>query len=51
MPYKSTAQERWAHTIMGMKALGKKKVSEWDKMSKGLKLPKHVKKTKKNGKR
>lgn len=44
MPYKSLAQERWAHTMTGMKALGgKKKVSEWDKASKGMKLPKRVK--------
>lgn len=41
MPYKSLAQERWAHTKAGIKALGgKKKVKEWDRASKGLKLPK-----------
>lgn len=40
MPYESQAQERWAHTKEGMKALGgKKKVGEWDRASKGLKLP------------
>ncbi len=45
MPYKSTAQERWAHTPEGIKALGgKKKVAEWDAASKGMKLPKHAKK-------
>lgn len=43
--YKSLAQERWAHTPKGIKALGgKKKVSEWDVASKGLKLPKKLKK-------
>lgn len=47
MPYKSLAQERWAHTKAGLKALGgKKKVAEWDKASKGLKLPKKLKKKK-----
>ena len=44
MPYKSQAQERWAHTPAGKKALGgAKKVAEWDKASKGKKLPKKVK--------
>ena len=41
MPYKSISQEKWAHTPTGVKALGgKKKVSEWDQASKGMKLPK-----------
>ena len=40
MPYKSDAQRRWAHTAAGIKALGgKNKVREWDRASKGLKLP------------
>lgn len=40
MPYKSQAQERWAHTPAGLKALGGAgKVKEWDSASKGLKLP------------
>ena len=44
MPYKSIAQERWAHTSAGMKALGgKAKVAEWDSASKGMKLPEKVK--------
>lgn len=47
MPYKSDAQRKWAHTKTGMKSLGKKKVAEYDKASKGMKLPKRVKKTKK----
>lgn len=40
MPYKSLAQERWAHTAEGEKALGgPAKVAEWDSSSKGMKLP------------
>ncbi|HWQ96270.1 MAG TPA: hypothetical protein VN368_02745 [Candidatus Methylomirabilis sp.] len=46
MPYKSKAQEKWAHTPEGIKKLGGK-VKEWDAASKGLKLPEHVKKKKK----
>lgn len=46
MPYKSEAQRKWAHSPKGMKALGgKKKVEEWDRASKGKKLPPRVKKT------
>lgn len=41
--YKSKAQEAWAHTPAGMKALGgKSKVAEWDSASKGKKLPKRI---------
>lgn len=40
MPYKSEAQERWAHTPTGTKALGgSSKVAEWDAASKGKSLP------------
>lgn len=47
MPYVSDQQRKWAHTPSGVKALGgKKKVKEWDKASKGKKLPKKVKKKK-----
>lgn len=47
MPYKSEAQRKWAHTKAGTKALGgKKAVEEWDKATKGKKLPKKVKKNK-----
>ena len=43
MPFKSLAQERWAHTEAGEKALGgPEKVAEWDSASKGLKLPDKV---------
>lgn len=43
MPYKSQQQRKWAHTKAGMKALGKKKVAEYDKLSKGKKLPRKKK--------
>lgn len=47
MPYKSQAQRKWAHTKAGTRALGgKKAVEEWDKATKGKKLPKRVKKGK-----
>lgn len=40
MPYESEQQRKWAHTKSGMKALGgAEKVEEWDKESKGIKLP------------
>ena len=48
MPYKSKAQERWAHTEEGKKALGgEKKVEEWDKASKGKRLPERKKRAQK----
>ena len=44
MPYKSKAQQGWAHTPAGVKALGgKAKVAEWDASTRGLKLPNKVK--------
>ena len=47
MPYKSERQRKWAHTKAGTRALGgKKAVEEWDKATKGKKLPKRVKKNK-----
>lgn len=47
MPYVSEAQRKWARTPAGIKALGgKKAVEEWDKATKGKKLPKRVKKGK-----
>lgn len=43
MPYKSKAQEAWAHTPEGEKALGgKDKVAEWDSASKGAALPDRI---------
>ncbi len=47
MPYRSRAQEKWAHTTAGTKALGgSAKVSEWDSASKGKALPTRLGKTK-----
>ena len=44
MPYSSLQQMKWAHTTAGTKALGgAKKVAEWDKETKGMKLPKYAK--------
>ncbi len=52
MPYKSVAQERWAHTPAGKKALGgSAKVAEWDQASEGLRLPKRVKRSARPSKR
>lgn len=46
-PYASDAQRKWAHTKTGTKALGgKKEVKEWDKKSKGKKLPEKIAKAK-----
>lgn len=47
MPYVSDRQRRWAHTKAGIKALGKKKVAEYDKATKGKELPERKKKKKK----
>ena len=46
MPYKSKAQQRWAHTPAGKRALGPKGVAEYDAASKGKKLPAKAKGTK-----
>lgn len=42
-PYKSFAQEGWAHSPSGEKALGGEGVAELDKATKGKKLPKTAK--------
>ncbi len=42
MPYKSLAQEGYFHTHKAQLAKKGVSVSEWDKASKGLKLPKHI---------
>ena len=48
MSYKSQAQRGYFHTDEGKKKIGKKKVREFDKASKGMTdLPYHVKKKKK----
>lgn len=41
MPYKSTAQAAYFH-LHPDKVGGAKVVAEWDKATKGKKLPKHV---------
>ena len=49
MPWVSKKQRAWGHSPAGIKALGgKKAVEEWDKATKGKKLPKIA--TKKKGK-
>lgn len=40
-PYVSAAQERWAHTAAGKKALGSEDVHGKDEATKGTKLPEH----------
>ena len=45
MPAKSKAQLRWINSPSGLKALGAKGVKEWDRASKGLRLPNKVKKS------
>ncbi len=43
MPYKSQAQRRWAHATAGKRGgMTKKQVEEWDKETKGKKLPERV---------
>jgi hypothetical protein len=42
MPFKSLAQLRWGHSPAGKEALGNK-LPEWDKATKGLKLPARIK--------
>jgi hypothetical protein len=45
MPWKSVQQARWGHSPTGIKALGgKTEVAEWDRATRGKKLPKKVKK-------
>ena len=47
MPYKSRAQQGWAHTPQGQEALGgPSAVKEWDRESRGKKLPQKVSGTK-----
>lgn len=47
MPAKSKAQLRWVNSPAGHKALGDEGVKEWDKATKGKKLPERVPKKKK----
>ena len=43
MPAKSLAQNRWANSPAGKKALGKKTLEEWNSKTKGKKLPEKIK--------
>lgn len=45
MPFKSKAQQRWGNSKSGIKALGgKARVAEWNRATKGKKLPMRAKK-------
>jgi len=46
MPYKSTAQRGKMHALLNEGKVSPSVVAEFDKASKGLKLPKHVGKAK-----
>lgn len=50
MPYKSDAQRRKFHALLKQGKISKATVDEWDKASKGKKLPERIKK-KKRGKK
>ena len=43
MPYASDAQRRYFHAAAARGDIGKKTVNRWDKLSKGMDLPEHVK--------
>jgi len=43
MPYKSNAQRRKFHRLLAKNEISKTVVDEWDKASKGKKLPERVK--------
>ena len=43
MPYKSNAQRRKFHSLLEKNEISKSVVDEWDKASKGKKLPERVK--------
>lgn len=47
MPYKSDAQRRKFHAMLGRGEISKAVVDEFDHASKGMKLPEHVAKKKK----
>jgi len=47
MPWKSKKQMAWGNSKSGRESMGEKKVSEFNKATKGKKLPKKIKKTKK----
>jgi hypothetical protein len=47
MPYKSEAQRKKFHAMAARGEISQRTVREWDKKSKGKKLPKKAKKKKK----
>jgi len=47
MPYRSDAQRKKFHAMLARGEISPQTVREWDEASKGLKLPKKVKKSKK----
>lgn len=47
MPYKSEAQRKKFHAMLKRGEVSRKTVDEWDRKSKGMRLPEHVKKKKK----
>jgi hypothetical protein len=51
MPYKSDAQRKKFHVLEKEGKISKKTVEEFDKKSKGLNLPEHVKGSKKKEKK
>jgi len=43
MPWRSVQQARWGHSSAGLKALGgKEAVNEWDRATRGKKIPKKI---------
>jgi hypothetical protein len=50
MPYKSNAQRRKFHSLLEKNEISKTVVDEWDKASKGKKLPERVKPNKRGRK-
>lgn len=47
MPWDSERQRRWGNSSAGIKAMGQAKVDEFNRASKGMKLPPYSKKKKK----
>jgi hypothetical protein len=46
MPWTSDKQRRWGNSPDGIEAMGQAKVDEFNRASKGMKLPEHKKKSK-----
>ena len=43
MPYRSDAQRKYFHVMEKRGEISRKTVAEWDKASKGMRLPEYVK--------